>query len=67
MRSVTFPILMGTISSGPLPYADPRRLPADALPRTRRCPPPIEDDWSETLFYLALVLVFTLTSWHFWP
>jgi hypothetical protein len=44
---------------------DPRRLSADVLSRTRRCPPPVEDDSGETLWALAWVLLFTLASWHF--
>ena len=52
-------------SSAILPF-DPRRVSADVLSRTRRCPPPVEDDSAETLFHLAWVLIFTLTSWHFW-
>jgi hypothetical protein len=67
MRSavITFPMLMsGPSMSGVVPF-DPRRMSADLLPRTRRCPPPIEDDSADTLFYLAWVLIFTLTAWQF--
>jgi hypothetical protein len=45
---------------------DPRRMSADRLSRTRRCPPPVEDDSGETLWLLSWVLLFTIASWHFW-
>lgn len=45
------------------PRSDPRRLPATALSRTRRCPPPVEDDTGENIFLLAWVLMFTLAVW----
>jgi len=62
---VTFPVLMieaprmGDIA-GPL---DPRRQPAGTLSRTRRAPPPVEDDTGETLWVLTWVLLFVLTVW----
>lgn len=76
MRSpvVVFPFLVELHTPAPagagisgvnVPY-DPRRASAEVISRTRRAPPPVEDDSAETLFYLAWVLVFTLTSWHFW-
>ena len=53
------PARIGTVA-GP---ADPRRQPAATLSRTRRAPPPIEDDTGETLWVLTWVLLFVLAVW----
>jgi hypothetical protein len=74
-RSVVFPIMVERLPVPPAPAHaglsgvriafDPRRVPAETLSRTRRAPPPVEDDSGETLWALAWVLLFTLASWHF--
>ncbi len=46
-----------------IPQPDPRRLPAAALPRSRRAPPPIEDDSPETIAFLILALLLVLAVW----
>lgn len=46
----------------PIPV-DPRRLPAEALTRTRRAGPPVEDD-ADLLGYLLLALMFLLAVWR---
>lgn len=75
MPLVVFPILVDRAAPVPAPSHaglsgvhypyDPRRFGADTLSRTRRCPPPVEDDSGETLWYLAWVLIFTWASWSF--
>ena len=75
MPLVVFPILIDRLRPAPSPshagvsgvsYTyDPRRLDAETLSRTRRCPPPVEDDSAETLWYLAWCLLFTYCAWQF--
>lgn len=66
---VTFPIMIkvsGLVAIRYQPagtWIDPRRIPADNLPRTRRCPPPVEDDTAENIFLLVWVIVFVLAVW----
>lgn len=62
---VTFPVLMievPRLGAVAVPF-DPRRQPAETLSRTRRAPPPIEDDTGETLWVLTWVLLFVLAVW----
>ena len=75
VHTIVFPILIDRREPAPVQAhagmsgvhypADPRRMGADQLSRTRRCPPPVEDDSGETLWILAWVLLFTLASWQF--
>ena len=62
-RAATINFVLTGVMAGTRPAPDPRRLSADALPRTRRCPPPVEDDTGETLWLLAWVCVFTIVMW----
>lgn len=58
-RSTTMP----GVVVGPLPRIDPRRLSADIVTRTRRAPPPIEDDTVETFIWLGFVIAFLAFVW----
>jgi len=53
------------INTATMPQLSPNvsMLPAAVIPRTRRCPPPVEDD-VDLLGYALLLLLFLAAVWQ---
>lgn len=68
---ITFPVLIEArvpthpriAVVAPRKMPDPRRMTAAELSRTRRAPPPVEDDTIDTYIGLATVIFFLAVIW----